>query len=469
MRPPMGARILVVDDSPTIRQVVASILASQDYEPVTAEDGQDALIKIKSGIEIDLVLLDFVMPRMNGYQFCRELRANPDRANTPVVLMSAKGDKIRGQFVQQTGAIDAITKPFDARGLIAVVEGALKKHQEGRGPAVPEPNTMPDESTIAEPLSASQVVASDDPALRRVQTAMVFAANLVKLVTPELASTSGVSPDTVNKLGEAVKRALTPENMGVLTSLLRTLDFGENTQEVLAGDVSVISIAEILQLLHLQHQTGGLVISNAKSEITLFVREGNIDFARSRGVRDEFLLGRYLVESAAITREDLDTVLGQRSGSRRLLGDVLKELGLVEPEAITHAITRQTSELVYEVVRWKTGRFTFTVGIPPEVSTVRLGLSTSALVMEGFRRVDEWRLIEGTFDFEEVIAQDEGAIERHGDESKLTKRELAVLDAIDGQRTVREVVDFMEGSSFEVCKIIYQFLNSRLVRRRSAN
>ena len=182
----MGARILVVDDSPTIRKVVASILASQDYDPVTAEDGQDALLKIKSGIEIDLVLLDFVMPRMNGYQFCRELRANPDRANTPVVLMSAKGDKIRGQFVQQTGAIDAITKPFDARGLIAVVEGALKKHQEGRGPAVPEPNTMPDESTIAEPVSASQVAASDDPALRRVQTAVVFAANLVKLVTPEL-------------------------------------------------------------------------------------------------------------------------------------------------------------------------------------------------------------------------------------------------------------------------------------------
>lgn len=464
----MGARILVVDDSPTIRKVVASILASQEYEAVTAEDGQDALTKLKSGEQVDLVLLDFVMPRMNGYQFCRELRAQPDRANVPVVLMSAKGDKIRGQFVQQTGAIDAITKPFDARGLIAVVEGALKKQEEGRAPPVPEPSTMPDDETIAEAMAPSQVVPSDDPALRRVQTAMEFSAALVKLVTPELGKVSGIPPEAVKKLGEAVQRAVTPESMGSLTSLLRALDFGENTQEVLAGDVSVISIAEILQLLHLQHQTGALVISNRKSEITLFVREGNIDFARSRGVRDEFLLGRYLVESQAISREDLDTVLGQRSGSRRLLGDVLKELGLVEPEAITHAVTRQASELVYEVVRWKTGRFTFTVGIPPEVSTVRLGLSTSALVMEGFRRVDEWRLIEGTFDFEEVIARDEGAIERVGDESKLTKRELAVLEAIDGQRTVREIVDFMEGSSFEVCKIIYQFLNSRLVRRRSA-
>src|SRR3954465_11758600 len=83
--------------------------------------------------------------RMNSYQFWRELRADPKLKNLPVVLMRAKGDKIRGQFVQQTGAIDAITNPFDARGLIAVVEGALKKHTEGRGRPVPEAAAMPEE------------------------------------------------------------------------------------------------------------------------------------------------------------------------------------------------------------------------------------------------------------------------------------------------------------------------------------
>jgi CheY-like chemotaxis protein len=110
----MTARILVVDDSPTIRKVVKSILEARDYEAVLAEDGQNAL-ELLGHERVDLVLLDFVMPRMNGYQFCRELRAHPELKNLPVVLMSAKGDKIRGQFVQQTGATDAITKPFDAR------------------------------------------------------------------------------------------------------------------------------------------------------------------------------------------------------------------------------------------------------------------------------------------------------------------------------------------------------------------
>src|SRR5688572_21129930 len=127
----MAARVLVVDDSPTIRKLVSAILARHDYETALAADGQAGLERLREG-GVDLVLLDFVMPRMNGYQFCREMRADEAIRHLPVVLMSAKGDKIRGQFVQQTGAIDAITKPFDARGLVAVVEGALQKTAEGR-------------------------------------------------------------------------------------------------------------------------------------------------------------------------------------------------------------------------------------------------------------------------------------------------------------------------------------------------
>src|SRR5689334_23940544 len=127
----MAARVLVVDDSPTIRKLVSAILTRHDYEATQAQDGQAGLERLRQG-GVDLVLLDFVMPRMNGYQFCREMRADESLRHLPVVLMSAKGDKIRGQFVQQTGAIDAITKPFDARGLLAVVEGALQKTAEGR-------------------------------------------------------------------------------------------------------------------------------------------------------------------------------------------------------------------------------------------------------------------------------------------------------------------------------------------------
>jgi CheY-like chemotaxis protein len=465
----MSARILVVDDSPTIRKVVKSILETRAYEAVLAEDGQDAL-EMLGHEKVDLVLLDFVMPRMNGYQFCRELRAHPELKNLPVVLMSAKGDKIRGQFVPQTGATDAITKPFDARGLVAVVEAALKKQQQGRARPVPDAATMPaDEDSMIESLRPSRTALSEDPGLRRKQAAEELAGALTRLITPELSRMPEFPSEAVELVGTAIQSSITPDMLGGLNTLVRTLHFGENTREVLAGDVSVISIAEILQLLDLQRQTGALSVFTRESEITLYIREGKVDFAACHGLRDEFLFGRYLVEDGALTRDELQTVIDNRAGSKRLLGETLVQLGFTTEEAVKRGLYRQSSELVYEVVRWKAGRFSFVVGAENSAAQkAMLGMEAGPLVMEGFRRVDEWRLIEGSFDFEEVLYPDPGAIQRLGEEANLTRQERAVLEAIDGERTIREIVGEMDGSSFELCKILYQFLNSRLVRRKAA-
>ena len=121
------------------------------------------------------------------------------------------------------------------------------------------------------------------------------------------------------------------------------------------------------------------------------------------------------------------------------------------------------------MVRWKKGRFAFNIGVEHPIATeAGLNLETGSLVMEGFRRVDEWRLIEGSFDFDEVLYPDRVAIERLGSDPRLTTQEQSVLAAIDGARTIREIVGNMNGSSFELCKIVYQLLNSRLVRRKGA-
>jgi DNA-binding response OmpR family regulator len=463
----MSARILVVDDSPTIRKVVGSILSAREYEPILAEDGQNAL-EVLEREKVDLVLLDFVMPRMNGYQFCRELRANAELKNLPVVLMSAKGDKIRGHFVEQTGAIDAITKPFDAAGLVAVVEGALKKHEEGRAGPVPDAEAMPvNEDSFIDNLRPSNANLSDDPEVRRVQASREFAAALSRVISSELKK-SKAPPGTEQVLAKALDRAIRPETMSALSTLLQALSFGENTREVLAGDLSVISIAEILQLLDLQRQSGTLGVYSRDAEISLTIRDGRVDFGSSRGLSEEFLIGRYFVEERAITKNQLKQVLEGRSGVKRLLGESLVALGFVTEAVVKKALVEQTSELIYEVVRWRAGRFTFTVGAPlPAAAKASLHMETSALVMEGFRRVDEWRLIEGSFDFDDVLFPDPVAIERLGEEANLKGEERTVLSAIDGEKTIREIVNAATGSSFEVCKILYQLLNSRLVRRKA--
>lgn len=462
----MGARILVVDDSQTIRKVVSKILEASSYEPFTAQDGYQAL-DVLAAHPIDLVLLDFVMPRMNGYQFCQVLRSKDSLKRVPVVLMSAKGDRIRGQFLQQTGALDAITKPFDARGLIAVVEGALTKHHQGLTRADLDgasPRVRDTDAPGSQPTSS--LPPEQDVALRRRQAAEEFAKGLAEIIVPQIVQASGSKlEETV--LMRATRKAVTMESMEALTALVRSLDSREDRREVLAGDVSVISISEVLQLLELQRQTGALNIATRSSEVTLYLHKGNLDLVISRGMHDEFLISRYLVQRGWVTRARLEEILADRGGPPMLLGERLVAAGILGPEEIKEALNRQSSELVYEIVRWKSGWFSFVLGAThPAAVQASLGLSTSALAVEGFRRVDEWRLIEGSFRFTDVLYRDNAALMRIGDHAALTRLEQDVLSLIDGRRSVRQVVEASKASSFEACKIIYQFINSRVIRRK---
>ena len=100
-----------------------------------------------------------------------------------------------------------------------------------------------------------------------------------------------------------------------------------------------------------------------------------------------------------------------------------------------------------------------------EAESARLGIGVAGLVLEGFRRVDEWRLMEGTINFDQVVVLDPPAIEAIGDD-KLTRVETLVLGAVDGSRTMNEVIKESTVGSFDAIKVIYQFLHSRVLWAR---
>lgn len=458
------ARVLVVDDSPTILKVVSAILARHGYEPSVARDGLAGIEMIKRGPKFDLVLLDFVMPRMNGYQFCRELRSNPAHRALPVVLMSAKGDKIRGQFVQQTGAVDAITKPFDARALVAVIEGALAKTAEGRARPVPEGAKMPDEDTIADSIRPSV-----GPRQHRMKLTIEVAQQIANAVAPAILTLSPQEREIEATLLATVARAITSDVVDSLATTLRDLEGSEGaSKEVMGGDIAAIPLAEILQVLQMQRQTGVLRISNARSAVTISLRQGLVDFVQARGTSDEYRLGRYFIEKGLVTRELLDQVILAKGAGGPLLGDALVDSGKVSREELTDALSRQSSELIYEILRWPYGRFSFTrEPFRPEAEAAKLGLGVSGLVLEGFRRVDEWRLMEGTINFDQIIVIDQFALDSLGAE-KLTRIDKLVIGAVNGTRTVNEIIKESAVGSFDAIKAVYQFMQSRVLRPRAA-
>ena len=118
---PTSTRVLVIDDSNTIRRSAEIFLRQGGYEVMLAEDGFDALAKV-SDHEPDLIFCDILMPRLDGYQTCAIIKRNPKFSGVPVIMLSSKDglfDKARGRMV---GSEAYLTKPFTKDQLLQVVE-----------------------------------------------------------------------------------------------------------------------------------------------------------------------------------------------------------------------------------------------------------------------------------------------------------------------------------------------------------
>lgn len=127
----MPETILVVDDDPDIARFVEVNLRSAGYEVSVAGDGEEALERATE-LRPDLVLLDVMMPRLDGFEVAQRLRKNPQTANTSIIMLTAKAlssDKVTGL---QSGADDYIIKPFDPIELLARVKGTLRRAKEMR-------------------------------------------------------------------------------------------------------------------------------------------------------------------------------------------------------------------------------------------------------------------------------------------------------------------------------------------------
>jgi twitching motility two-component system response regulator PilG len=119
-RDPRVTRVLVIDDSNTIRRSAEIFLKQGGCEVVLAEDGFDALAKV-SDHRPDLIFCDILMPRLDGYQTCAIIKRNPEFAGVPVIMLSSKDglfDKARGRMV---GSQDYLTKPFTKDQLLQAV------------------------------------------------------------------------------------------------------------------------------------------------------------------------------------------------------------------------------------------------------------------------------------------------------------------------------------------------------------
>ena len=404
-----GETILVVDDSPTICKLVELSLTKAGYRVETARTGEGG-IEAAQAHPPDLILLDFLLPDLKGDDVCRAISGNVSLAQVPVIVMSAKGEDIGECFAVMTNVVNIISKPFSPEALLAVVGHTLDK--VGTRSMSPEAGAGSDSGIHIAALIASE---AKDESPRR-----------------------------------------------------ETTDFGA----ALAGDLAIISIADVLLLLQDRGYTGVVNLTHGRARMDIYLGQGRVEFAGAQGVADEFLLGHFLSSGGHLSQDTLAEVIEERrrEGSTELLGAYLCARGLLTQSGLHKAMAKQTSALVFESLRWGSGRFTFRplVELSAQAREAALALAVDGLILEGLRRVEEWRVIEQEIgDFDMTFVRNEDKLASYG-RGHLLREEATIADLVNGRNTVRDLIQISKMGSYDVTQVLFRLLRSKLIRRRVA-
>ncbi|OLB13193.1 MAG: hypothetical protein AUH07_06630 [Gemmatimonadetes bacterium 13_2_20CM_70_9] len=224
------------------------------------------------------------------------------------------------------------------------------------------------------------------------------------------------------------------------------------------GPLRELGIHDVFQLLDLSRKTGVLrVTSDLRHNAgTIYFEDGTIIFAEIRS--NPHPLGALLLRTGKITEADLERArdMQQRQGDSRRLGEILVSLGALTRRELQRQVRFQIEEVVFEVMSWREGYFSFTEGPLSDVATeTAVRIPTEALLMEGARRIDEWSRIESRIPHLGVVPMLAPPQEGGEGELDLLPPEWEMLAMIDGARDVRAIAAELGRSEFEVAKTLF--------------
>ncbi len=429
-----GEKILDIDDSPTVQKLIEMILSSQGYKVILASDGEEGIAKARAE-RPSVILVDFVMPKMNGFQVCKTLKEDPEFQDTPIILVTSKGDKVGSKFVDVLGITEYFTKPFQPEELLAKIREVIDNKKEPSSTPRPPAEAAQEIKTALSPLEASgpqSVPAGLETAVRTIVEKVL--AEFIKKTMPDM-------------IRKELGKSHPLESAGI------------------QGNLASFRIVEVLQMLGLQRQTGRLAISRSDEDAEIYFKDGSIVFASSNSVGSKTGLEGLLRRSCRITDEGIRHVLRTVEITGQPIDRILAKEKMLDLRAFADCLKRHTVSAMYKFMAWNDGTFFFDKA-PPPLFTTPMQLKVDDLLLDGARRADEWTLIQQKIPsfaivFEPMI----------GDADELTTRgmsdiDMKVFSLIDGKRTVQAIIDDSCLSEFEVAKSMFILLSVNLIRRK---
>jgi DNA-binding response OmpR family regulator len=434
-----GEKILDIDDSPTVQRLIEMILSSQGYQVVLASDGEEGIVKAREERPA-VILVDFVMPKMNGFQVCKTLKEDPEFRDTPIILVTSKGDKVGSKFVDVLGITEYFTKPFQPEELLAKIREVIDKRQ-----AIAQP--LPVLESVSVPVRESRAAIVQKPSDNNLsQTAGGIEATVRSIVGQVLAEfVETMLPKLIRKELAKPQHA---ENAGI------------------QGNLASVRIVEVLQMLGLQRQTGRLVISRSPGDaVEVYFKDGFVVFASSTVAGNKTWLEGLLKKTCGLQDDSFRHVLKIAEMTSQPVDRVLVQERLLDAKSFSDCLRRHTESAVYKIMAWTAGEFFFEKAIPP-VFANPVQLKVDDVLLEGARRADEWSLIQQKIPhfnivFEPIISNAEELTTRG-----MSDIDLSVFRYVDGKRTIQNIIDILCVGEFEVIKSMFILLSVNLIRRK---
>ena len=252
----------------------------------------------------------------------------------------------------------------------------------------------------------------------------------------------------------------------------------------LKGTLKDFGIADILQLIGQQQKTGTLILRGKEQEVLVGFKEGNIVKAESSTRKKKDLIGTMLVRAEIITEGQLEQALETQRRTLKRLGDILVQTKIITAERFREMMQLQVTETIYRLFGWKSGTYAFEQGEVEYDPDVIKPIRAEAILMEGFRMVDEWPHIKKkiasydvTFErlkelppapeqeddgvdsaFDDAFAE-EKPVEKKGDFASLGRNERKVFSFVHTGRDVRKIIDLACMGEFETCKSLANLVN----------
>jgi DNA-binding response OmpR family regulator len=324
--------VLVVDDSPTVRRLVTLALTQGGYDVITAENGEEGLKTAKRETPA-VILVDFVMPKMNGFEFCKNIRSDPDLCNIPIVLVTSKGKDVGKGFEKNFDISDYLQKPFEPETLMKILKkvlsGRKKKSRTGSD----------DISSECSPPAPLQTETRDTAALE----------------TPSREVKPDMHGNTI--VWDNISKELTTLLKSAVIQTLKETDLVQSPGRVLSGEIAYISAANIIRLAGMSGISGKLSVLTDTFSSELYLEDGQVAFALISRPGHKACLEEVIEKDGRSQSEEILSCLAEAGGSALTAGSLLLARGLITEDELIDYYRLLTDDAVNETLSATSGHF----------------------------------------------------------------------------------------------------------------